>query len=147
MMSVSPLRVLVVEDEMMVILDLEDMLEELGHVVAGVATRIDQALDLARSGSFDLAVLDINVAGEVSFPVAILLQQRGVPVIFASGYDAQVLPEEFRRHGLLQKPFRTAALQRSIQEQGAGDRNRTESVAVSPARAAFPRVPGDDHEH
>jgi CheY-like chemotaxis protein len=104
------LRVLVVEDEMLVAMNIEDMLLELGHEVAGLASRLGPALALARESRFDAAMLDVNLAGELSFPLADLLIERGIPFLFATGYGRQGIDERYRRHPMLQKPFRTAEL-------------------------------------
>ncbi len=85
------LRLLVVEDEAMVAMLVEDMLAELGHSVVGPAMRLDQALPLAREAEFDFAILDVNLGGQLSFPVAEVLRARGIPFIFATGYDAQAI--------------------------------------------------------
>jgi len=108
------LRVLIVEDEMMVVLDLEDMIRQMGHIVAASAMRIEAALEYASRAEFDVAILDVNVAGRMSFPVAELLRERGIPFIFATGYDASALPEELRRHAILHKPFRMSDLAREL---------------------------------
>ncbi len=98
-------RALVVEDEIMVAMYVEDLLTELGFEVAAIATGLDQALPLAREGTFDFAVLDINLAGEPSFPVAEVLRQRGIPFMFASGYGSKGVSDEFRTAVRIQKPF------------------------------------------
>src|SRR3954469_6352728 len=89
-------RVLVVEDEMMVAMYVEDLLTDLGFEVAAVATGLEQALPLARNGEFDFAVLDINLAGQLSFPVADELRKRGIPFLFASGYGSKGLNDDYR---------------------------------------------------
>lgn len=110
----DPLRILIVEDEMMVALDLEDMIAEFGHEVAATAMRIDAALDHARETPIDFAILDVNVAGKMSFPVAEALIARGVPFIFATGYGVSVLPERLKNQKTLQKPFRRGDLESAI---------------------------------
>lgn len=99
-------RVLLVEDEPLVSLMIEDMLEHLGHQVVAVAPRLPLALTLAAQLQFDLAILDINLAGEESFPVAKLLQQRGIPYFFVSGYGSPGLDNSAHGYArLLRKPF------------------------------------------
>ena len=90
---------------MLVAFLIEDYLTELGHSVVGPVTRLDRALDVARSESFDCAILDINLSGQQSFPVAQLLAERGIPFIFASGYWKAGLVPEFVERPVLQKPF------------------------------------------
>jgi CheY-like chemotaxis protein len=81
-------RVLVVEDEMTIALLIEDMLTDLGHEVVGLAMRLPQAMELAATAIVDLAILDVNLDGRMSFPVADLLSARGVPFVFATGYGS-----------------------------------------------------------
>jgi CheY-like chemotaxis protein len=104
------LRILVVEDEMLVAMNIEDMLLELGHEVAGLASRLGPALALAKEGRFDAAMLDVNLAGEPSFPVADLLAERKIPFLFATGYGRAGIEERFRDRPILQKPFRASEL-------------------------------------
>ena len=98
-------RALLVEDEVMVAMYVEDLLTELGVEVAGIATSLDQALPLAREGSFHFAVLDINLGGQLSFPVADVLRMRGIPFLFASGYGSKGLTDDYRNAIRIQKPF------------------------------------------
>ena len=110
------LRILVVEDEMLVAMNIEDMLLELGHEVAGLASRLEPALALARESRFDAAMLDVNLAGEPSFPVAEVLAERGVPFFFATGYGRQAIEERYRDVSVVQKPFRSADLERALKD-------------------------------
>lgn len=110
------LRVLIVEDEMLVAMNIEDMLLELGHEVAGIASRLAPALSLASEGNFDVALLDVNLAGEPSFPVASVLRSRGIPFLFATGYGIRGVAEEFRTEVVLQKPFRESELAVAVEE-------------------------------
>ena len=98
-------RVLFVEDEPMVSMLIEDMLLDLGVEVVGPASQMDKALTLARSAEIEAAVLDINIGGQHTFPVADVLHVRGIPVIFATGYGSTALPERFRGTPTLHKPF------------------------------------------
>ena len=108
-------RVLFVEDEALVAMLIEDMLLELGIEVVGPASKIETALELARDAEVEAAVLDINVGGVLTFPVADVLIERGVPVIFATGYGSSVLPERFRRTQTLQKPFDQVQFGKALQ--------------------------------
>lgn len=107
-------RVLVVEDEMLVAMNIEDMLEDIGHKVAGLASRLDAALSLAQEGSFDIAMLDVNLAGDLSFPIADILEARGIPYLFATGYGRQGVKDEYGSVPVLQKPFRARDLAEAI---------------------------------
>jgi DNA-binding response OmpR family regulator len=115
-MGAKGLRVFVVEDEAMIRLMVMDMLEELGCRVAAEAGDVEEAAKLARSADFDLAILDVNVKGKLITPVAELIRARGRPIIFATGYGSEGLPEEFRDFPALQKPFQQDALAALIDE-------------------------------
>jgi DNA-binding response OmpR family regulator len=77
--SLEGLKVLVVEDEMMVSMLIEDMLTDLGCKVVGPASRLDEAMELARDAELDCAVLDVNLGGQPIFPLADLLREKGAP--------------------------------------------------------------------
>ncbi|WP_420136270.1 response regulator [Sphingomonas sp.] len=100
-----PLRVLIVEDEMTIALLLEEMVEDLGHEVAGLAMRLPQAMELAQSRPLDLAILDVNLDGHMSYPVADLLKDRGVPYVFATGYGAPGIEAPYRNGVVIKKPY------------------------------------------
>jgi len=102
--------VFLVEDEVMIRMMVADMLEELGYSVAAEAGEINEAIRLAGTTEFDIAILDVNVNGKVISPVAEVLAGRGRPFIFATGYGAQGLPEEYRNRPTLQKPFQMETL-------------------------------------
>lgn len=110
------LRILIVEDEMLVAMNIEDMLLDLGHEVAGIAGRLAPALALAGEAAIDLAILDVNLAGEPSFPVAAMLATRGIPFLFATGYGRAGIVETYRDRPVLQKPFRAEALAGAVEE-------------------------------
>jgi CheY-like chemotaxis protein len=103
-------RVLVVEDEIIVSWLLEDMLAELGCVVVGPATGVAKALALIEAGGIDAAVLDVNLNGETSYPIADALTLRGVPFIFSSGHAKGRLLEAYASIPTLQKPFHQSEL-------------------------------------
>ena len=107
-------RVLVVEDEVIIGMLLEDMLGELGCEVVAISTHLDEALGLARTLDIDFALLDINLDGQQSFPVADQLRQRGVPFLFATGYGAKILKPPYSGTPTLQKPFQIGDLERMI---------------------------------
>lgn len=107
-------RVLIVEDDVLIAMHLEDLLTELGHETVGRATRIDEALELAGEIDIDFAILDINVAGIKSFPVADILRQRGIPFAFATGYGAEGFLDGYRDEPALTKPYANEDLVRTI---------------------------------
>jgi len=107
-------RVLVVEDELLVSLMLEGVLADLGCEVAGTANRVVKALKLASEGSFQIAVLDVNIAAEKVYPVAELLSRCGVPFIFSTGYGVAGLDEAWKSRPIIQKPFHQRDLARAL---------------------------------
>ncbi|WP_420962290.1 response regulator [Brucella sp. IR073] len=110
----KPLRVLIVEDEALVGMLIEDNLVDMGHEVAAMASRLKPALELARNGSFDVAILDVNLDGEPSYPIADVLMERGIPVIFASGYGPGGLDSNYAGTPILTKPFIAADLEKAL---------------------------------
>ncbi len=107
-------RVLVVEDEMTVALLIEDMVHELSFEVAGVAPRLEDAMRMADSDDFDVAMLDVHLNGKTVFPFAALLEERRIPYLFATAYGARGIPPEFRHHPILEKPFGPLDLSRAL---------------------------------
>ena len=108
------LRVLVVEDEMMVAMLVEDMLQELGHVPVGPANRLEAGIKLAGSEALDLAILDVNLFGAKSFPIADLLTERGIPVIFATGYGIGGVDLKYVGFPIIAKPLSMTSLLKAI---------------------------------
>jgi CheY-like chemotaxis protein len=104
-MHLTGLRVLIVEDETLVAMMVEDYLNDLGCCVTGAAARLDDALCKAQTLPIDLAVLDVNLGGQLSYPVAEVLRSRGVPFVFATGYSTAALPESLRGVPVVTKPF------------------------------------------
>jgi DNA-binding response OmpR family regulator len=115
-MSAKGLRVFVAEDEPMIRMLVMDMLEELGCRLVAEAGDVEEAAKLAHSTEFDLAILDVNLKGKIISPVAELIRARGRPIIFATGYGSEGLPEEFRDLPALQKPFQLETLAALIDE-------------------------------
>jgi two-component sensor histidine kinase len=97
-------RILVVEDEPLIGLDIVAALEDAGATVTGPAATIDEACRLIESGSFDAALVDANLHGHPVGRVAETLAQRGVPFAFATGYDRDGLPQGFKDMPILRKP-------------------------------------------
>ena len=115
-------RVLLVEDEALVAMLVEDMLADEGCVVVATATRVGEAVEKASdlSVEFDIAILDVNLAGEPVFAVAEALAKRGVPFAFATGYGAGGLPDAWKGRPTLQKPFTAADITTVLQKIIAG---------------------------
>jgi CheY-like chemotaxis protein len=84
--------------------------EQLGHAVTAAAGDVGYATELAQNGLFDLAILDVNLNGKMSFPAPSVLVKRRIPLIFASGYAADSFSAEFRSTPQLQKPFQIETL-------------------------------------
>jgi len=108
--ALEGVRVLVVEDEYFVAILIEEILESAGCVVMGPIPRLLEALDAVDHEDYDVAVLDVNLAGERIDPVADALSERNVPFLFVTGYGASALPGEYAERPLLHKPFRMAEL-------------------------------------
>lgn len=109
-------RVLVVEDEMTIALMIEDTLLDLGAMVIGPVSRLDAALRLAGEQSVDAAILDVNIRGGTSYPVADILAARGIPFLFCSGYNNWALEERHRDRPRLAKPFNPKDLAGRVRE-------------------------------
>jgi CheY-like chemotaxis protein len=107
-------RVLVVEDEMVVAMLVEDMIADLGYEVAGIVSRVDDAMKLVDSHDFDVAVLDVHLNGRLIFPFADALAERHIPFVFATGYGERGIPREHSNWPVLQKPFRAEDLKRAL---------------------------------
>ena len=103
-------RVLLIEDEANVAGTLRGMLSTLGYAVAGTTTRLEEVIAILNREPIDAAVLDIDLNGEASYPIADELAARGIPFIFSTGYGAHSLPAGYERSPLLTKPFRRSAL-------------------------------------
>ena len=113
-------RVLIVEDDVMIRMLIEDMLGDLGFAVAAEASKVHEALAAVNSTAFDVAILDVNLSGETTGPVAEALAARGTPFVFATGYGEHGLPDQFRDRPLLKKPFQIESLKRVLDTALAG---------------------------
>jgi CheY-like chemotaxis protein len=103
-------KVLLVEDEMLVAWLVGDMLAELGCAVVGPASSVNQALAMIDAEAIDAVVLDVNLNGQMSYPVADALAARGVPFVFSTGYDRDTLLEGYRTFPVLQKSYHLSEL-------------------------------------
>lgn len=103
-----------VEDETLIAVLIEDALLEMGCEVAGLVGKLDAAIQLADTGKFDAAILDVSVRGGKIYPVAERLVARGIPFAFSSGYGDWALPESLRNRPRLTKPFTLTALQEQV---------------------------------
>ena len=107
-------RVLVVEDEFLVALLLEDQLERLGCRIEATAASLQEAMAAAAVDGFDVAVLDVNLNGEKSFPVAAALKARGTPFLFATGFGVAGIDPAFAGAPVLQKPYTEVQLRAAL---------------------------------
>jgi len=114
--TLKGLRVLVVEDQAPIALQLEDMLVESECEIIGPASRVRQALQLIEEQAVDAAVLDLNIAGDLVYPVADALEAKGLPYFFATGYGPAGLSEPYRKKLVLQKPFSRRAFLKALEK-------------------------------
>jgi CheY-like chemotaxis protein len=120
----ADLRVLVVEDEVFIALEIEERLRRLGCAVVGPVGRLERALELARAEALDGALLDVNIRGGFVYPVAMELRAREVPVVLSTGYAPEALPAAFRDLPCLRKPFGAGQLEAAALAAFAGRRGR-----------------------
>jgi DNA-binding response OmpR family regulator len=111
-------RALVVEDDALGGMLLQDMLTHLGWTVCGPCASLGEGLRAAREEAFGIALLDVNLAGEMCFPIADALDARGVPYVFITGYGETGLDLEERRAPVLSKPFTDKMLSKAIEALG-----------------------------
>src|ERR1700688_5075802 len=107
-------RVLVVEDEAIVAMLLEDMLIEMGFEVVGTVGQFDQAVLAIDEAKCDFVILDVNLDGKETYPLAGKLAARGVPFIFATGYGSLGLKSDWRDFPVLEKPFQLRDLEGAV---------------------------------
>jgi CheY-like chemotaxis protein len=108
-------RILVAEDEFFVALVLEEMLQSLGCIVVGPFSDLAQATEAATREPVDAAILDINLGGEMVYPLAEHLHRHGIPFVFITGYAEVDLPEHLRAFEFLRKPVDTRTLKQVVQ--------------------------------
>jgi DNA-binding response OmpR family regulator len=98
-------RILVVEDDPMLAMNVEQLLEDAGCAVVGPCATVGRALEIASRGGMDAAILDVNLRGEMIFPVADRLAEAGIPFVIVSGHSRDLLPPRHRGCRYLSKPF------------------------------------------
>ncbi len=130
--GLAGLRVLVVEDDMLIAIYIEDALRDLGCVVVGPVGKLDAAMRMADCEVLDAAILDVNIRGGHVFPVADRLRARGIPFALASGYGDWALPEAFRNQPRLTKPFTEQELEAQMLSLHRG-KSVVERAGTSPA--------------
>lgn len=123
-------KIMVVEDEALLALDLAMTMEDLGAAVVGPCYRLGAALDLVKSMKVDGAILDVDLNGETVFPLARFLEEQGVPFVFHTGRaDPASLLEAFKRARICTKP------------------STPERIAACLAEALADRNPDSDNEN
>jgi CheY-like chemotaxis protein len=111
---ISAKRVLVVEDEYLVAMDMSAYLEAAGAYVVGLASNVNAALEVLERTELDCAILDVNLRGEMAYPIADALAARGIPFVFTTGYDARALPARFAGVKRCEKPTTPEAISRAL---------------------------------
>jgi CheY-like chemotaxis protein len=106
-----------VEDEALLAAETAADLEDAGHVVTATAVSLEEAKQAAADADVDIAVLDVNLGGELSFAAADLLLTRGIPFVFVTGYEPDgLIPRRFSTAPVLRKPSPPGALRRALSE-------------------------------
>lgn len=113
--NLSGLKVLIIEDEAMIAMLLEDLLCDLGCEVVATASRYEDALAKASTLTPDVALLDVNLDGKLSLPIAATLGERKVPFVYATAYGA-AMPEDAPPGPILSKPFGLSELKHALGE-------------------------------
>jgi len=111
---IESFRILLIEDEVVIAMTAEDMLEEIGCKVVAQAANFDDAMQCALAGDFDLALVDINLNGVMSLPVAKVLREAGKPFIFTTGYGNVGLETDFSDATVVTKPYTMRTLSQAI---------------------------------
>jgi light-regulated signal transduction histidine kinase (bacteriophytochrome) len=108
-------RILLVEDNLLIAMDAEDQLRRLGATVVEVASSVQAALQVIARTPPEIALLDMNLGRETSFPIADALTARGIPFVFATGYgEASAFPERFRQAAVVKKPYTQADIRAAL---------------------------------
>jgi CheY-like chemotaxis protein len=121
-------RVLVVEDEALLAETLCDLLQDAGCEAVGPAATVAAALHLIEQGRIDVALLDIRLMRETSFPIAHTLRQRGIPWLFLTSYAQHQLPDDLSDALVIEKPFSPPALIEAVRRLAMAQASRS-SVA------------------
>jgi CheY-like chemotaxis protein len=112
--------VLIVEDEPLITMMLEDFLDSLGHTVVGTCDNLADALERVEKGGFDVAIIDVNLNGQLVWPVADRLAAGGIPYVLATGGHIEPPPEAHSRVPVLAKPYTLDAIEPVLREACGG---------------------------
>ena len=113
-LPVRPFRVLVVEDEPLIVMVIEDAVESVGCEMIGPFSQIEEAMEGAKSENFDCAILDVNIRDGLSYPVADYLVSCGYPILLATGYRDTSLPQGLLHEQCLAKPYSSNQLEQEL---------------------------------
>jgi CheY-like chemotaxis protein len=111
-------RILVVEDNILIAMDVEDLIAEQGCTPIGPVSNVADGLAAVRQTDLDGAVLDVNLGTERVWPVAELLEQRRVPFVLVTGDSDAEIPTAFKMRPRLEKPMSPGKLAAALQELG-----------------------------
>ena len=118
----GPQKILIVEDEPLIAMMLEDFLDALDRIVAGMADSVASALELVEAGGIDAAVMDVNLrGGETCWPIADALAARGIPLVLATGGAGDMIAEAYRDRPVLSKPFTMDSVEKVLDSLVAAD--------------------------
>jgi len=109
-------RVLIVEDEHLLAMDLEDALKSHGARIIGPYGDLKAGYRRTERNHFDVAIIDINLRDEAAYPIADELMRQGIPFCFCTGYDARYIPDRFASATVFQKPCDQAAVVEHISQ-------------------------------
>src|SRR6266702_6442573 len=127
-------RILVLEDNYLTADSLCELVRDCGYDVAGAVGHVESAFEFLQGREIDGAIVDINLHGDLSFPVCHELQRRNVPFFFLSGYDGSVIPDAFRKSRLLSKPIDQGDLRTAL-----ADFARIDAARINVARTDVAR--------
>ena len=133
----TPSRILIVEDELLIAMELEDVVRDLGCTPVGPAQTTAAALAMLANDEIDVAILDIGIEEDVSFSIADELARSGKSWIFTSGYNPDVLRGRYADVPLVQKPFSTRDILAAVKQMlGAQASRNAAGPEHQPPRAA-----------
>lgn len=113
-LNVRNLRVLVIEDEPLITMEIEDVIEMLGYQIVGPFAHINEASAAAEKSDFDCAILDVNIRGGNTYEIANILLERGCPFVIASGYSDWSIPNNLSVRKRLTKPYESTQLEAEL---------------------------------
>jgi DNA-binding response OmpR family regulator len=112
-------HILILEDEMVLAMHLEDLVLGVPGTSATLASRIEEALATAETAPLDGAILDVNLGGRHSFPVADALKARGIPYVFVTGYGNRLIPPDHADAEIIEKPFNADQISAAVARMAA----------------------------